>query len=348
MVNTTLSPNGTLSSEFGGCQTSQIITWGRITNPNEINAVLVFTIIIHSLTCPFTIFFNLLAIVAVKCNRQLQTNSNILLACLAVTDLAVGVFVQPLYIATEILVIQGQYPGDLCVADVVLTRSFDILCSTSLFILVLISGERFLSTKYPFAYNAMVTKKRIIVAAGFMLVLVIIPHLLNMIPNQRSVVMMVFNFLRVSTIPAIILFHMTVYGQVRRHKNQILAQQVSLEVKRKITKEKKGLKTTSRILVAVSLCYFPSTIFTFLAVALRAEVSINPVWPSLFLLLTSTTALNSFINPLIYTLRNHQFRLAMIKCLFRTEIARAEEIEKRLFGSPNRVANFQQQPAEGS
>ena len=44
----------------------------------------IFTIIINSITCPFTVLLNVLVIMAVKKRPRLQTNANILLACLAV------------------------------------------------------------------------------------------------------------------------------------------------------------------------------------------------------------------------------------------------------------------------
>ena len=43
----------------------------------------IFTIIINSITCPFTVLLNVLVIMATKRRPRLQGNANILLACLA-------------------------------------------------------------------------------------------------------------------------------------------------------------------------------------------------------------------------------------------------------------------------
>ena len=43
------------------------------------------TIIINIVTCPFTVLLNVLMIIALKTRSSVRTNSNILLACLAVT-----------------------------------------------------------------------------------------------------------------------------------------------------------------------------------------------------------------------------------------------------------------------
>ena len=60
------------------------------------------------LTCPFIILLNILVIVAVKTKRHLRSKSNTALACLATTDLLVGLFVQPLLIASASLLVKGE------------------------------------------------------------------------------------------------------------------------------------------------------------------------------------------------------------------------------------------------
>ena len=68
----------------------------------ELRAVLIFRIVANALSCPFVILLNILVIVAVKTNRRLRIKSNVSLACLATTDLVVGLVVQPLQIVRHI------------------------------------------------------------------------------------------------------------------------------------------------------------------------------------------------------------------------------------------------------
>ena len=50
------------------------------------------------------------------------------------------------------------------------------------------------------------------------------------------------------------------------------------------------------------------------------------------------TLLNSLLNPIIYSIRIRQFRVAFIELTCKTEnIVKAEEIEMRLFGASNAV-----------
>ena len=55
-------------------------------------------IIIISFACPFTDLLNWLVILVVKRRPSLQSNTNTLLSCLAITDLLTGLTVQPLLV----------------------------------------------------------------------------------------------------------------------------------------------------------------------------------------------------------------------------------------------------------
>ncbi|KAL9968199.1 hypothetical protein ACROYT_G026546 [Oculina patagonica] len=68
----------------------------------EINSII--TVIINSITCPLTVLLNMLVIMAVKRRPRLQSNTNILLACLATTDVFTGLAVQPSFIVWKIYV----------------------------------------------------------------------------------------------------------------------------------------------------------------------------------------------------------------------------------------------------
>ena len=52
----------------------------------------------------------------------------------------------------------------------------------------------------------------------------------------------------------------------------------------------------------------------------------------------SIALLNSLLNPLIYSVRMRQFRVAFIELIYRTvNIVKAEEIESRFFGARVRI-----------
>ena len=70
---------------------------------------LVSTVIINGIFCPLTVLLNVLVIMAVKRRPRLQTNTNILLACLAATDAVLtGLLVQPSFILRKTLQLLGN------------------------------------------------------------------------------------------------------------------------------------------------------------------------------------------------------------------------------------------------
>ena len=62
------------------------------------SSTVVINLIINIMACPFTVLLNAMVIMAIKRRTRLQTNSNILLACLAATDALTGLITQPAFI----------------------------------------------------------------------------------------------------------------------------------------------------------------------------------------------------------------------------------------------------------
>ena len=124
-------------------------------NPTNISSeflnAIIATSVINAITCPLIILLNILAMVAVKTKRQLRTKSNVVLACLATTDLVVGLVVQPLTIATYIFLLKSDIENYCSLAKNVMVITMN--CTLASFNhLLLMSGERYFAIKHPFAY----------------------------------------------------------------------------------------------------------------------------------------------------------------------------------------------------
>ena len=122
-----------------------------------------------------------------------------------------------------------------------------------------------------------------------------------------------------------------VYKEVRRSEKQITANQVSLEAKEKLLKNKKAFYTTTIVLLTIFLCYTPVNICAAILASLKGRISPNTGHIALYLV-ALLPIFNSLFNPLIYAVRIRYFRVAFIQLLSRKTIAQAEEIEGKIFG----------------
>ncbi len=297
--------------------------------PEDFYGMLVAAFVLALASCPLTVLLNALVIVAVKTKRRLQTHPNILLACLALTDLMVGLVVQPLHITMTIYLIQGKSFHEFCDVNLVFMVSFAIFCIASLFHLVLISAERYFAIKHSFTRGTFVTKARLLVVST---VAWISTTALPLSFQKLSAKIICAVVLVVASISLIILFQVVVYKDVRRHEKQILSHQLSLEARAKFQKEKKALKLTTVIIITIILCYVPSFIFRVVVHFFGEKIS--PVFKTIALFLASTPVIvNSVLDPIIYTVKKKEFRVAFIELLLRKSFPEAKQIERKLFGS---------------
>ena len=281
---------------------------------------------VEGIACPLTVLLNVLVIVAVITRRRLQSHPNILLACLAATDLMVGLLVLPLDITIKILLLQGKTFNEFCETVLTFTFVFLICCVSSLFHLVLISAERYLAIKHTFAHESIVTKARLLLASALAWLLTI-PHIVF----PRKGVLVVVGGIIVSSI---VLFQVLVYREARRHEQQILFQQVPEEARAKFKREMKALKLTTIIIVVLVVSIFPALILAIVEFSLGENFSVNTrsaVRHLAFMLVI----LSSLLNPVVYTVRKEEFKIAFIELLLRKSYQEATEISRRLFGSSN-------------
>ena len=222
---------------------------------------------VEGIACPFTVLLNVLVIVAVMTRRRLLSHPNILLACLAATDLVVGLLVQPLDITIKILLLQGKTFNEFCECAFTFTIVLIICCASSLFHFVLISAERYLAIKHTFAHEVIVTKARLLIASALGWILTI-P--LIMFPLKT----VIFTLMG-TKVSSIFLFQVLVYREARRHEQQILSHRVSEEARAKFRKEIKALKLTTIIIVILVVSTFPTLIFAIVVFCIGEKFSVH-------------------------------------------------------------------------
>ncbi|CAH3132806.1 unnamed protein product [Pocillopora meandrina] len=310
----------------------EFISKKRANITSGVYSVLAITAALNIFTCPLAILLNGLVIVAVKTKRYLRTKSNISLACLATTDFAVGLIVQPFVVTNFSLFFTGSSLQTMISTSVWVFSVVGQTCiAASTLHLLLMSGERYLAIKHPFAYeNGLVTEARIITASGLAWMCAAIAY------GIRVSILPEISFVSISAvISAVVYCHVVIYKEVRRNTQQIIANQVSLAVKEKLLKNKRAFNTTVVIVLTLFLCYIPTCVWLIVFISLNGENS-SDVGKIAFFPITFLLFLNSSINPLIYTARIRHFRVAFFQMLTRKTLAQAEELEKKMFGA-NRV-----------
>ena len=268
--------------------------------------------------------------VAVKTKRRLQTHPNILLACLALTDLMVGLVVQPLYITKTIFILQGKDAHDFCDIEETFSVSVVMFMFATIFHSLVISIERYLAIKHTFIHAAVVTKTRLIISSAVAWIAAIIFLLFAFAHSQVA-----FFIAYIIIISTIAFLQISVYKEARRHEKRILSQQVSVEARVKFKLEKKALKLTTIILGTIFLCYFLPSVLVFIIWRIFSE-TFSPNFKTLFRHLGFVPMIfNSVVNPVIYTVRKKQFRVAFIELLLRKRLQEEGEFDRKFFGLRN-------------
>ena len=280
-------------------------------------------IILNMVTCPLTVFVNLLVIIAVKTKRRLQNSYNVLLACLAATDLVVGAIVQPSFIVGETFLITGATLMEYCVHYNRSIFLFVAPCLASLHLLALLSIERYLAMKYPLRYQEIIPKFRLTIAVISCWVAAVIP---SIIVNSAKLSYQDYQALAIpyvlvfSSLVVIIYCHISVYFVTRRHMYQIKTEQVSQDAQKKFLEGKKAAVTTTIIIGFVLFSFLPSIVFKFVG-SLPADDYVGNLFISFKPIFLSCFMVNSLCNPVIYCWRSSVLRRALCEVLRRTSNA---------------------------
>ena len=131
---------------------------------------------------------NVLVIMAVKTRPRLQSKYNILLACLAGTDLLVGAASNPSFIVGQIYVIKGLSLTEYCRYHKESHLIFYIPNFAPLYNLTLISIERFVAIKYTFRYMTIVTVLRLKITVVSSWVIACCPAILESLSEEFEII----------------------------------------------------------------------------------------------------------------------------------------------------------------
>ena len=264
---------------------------------------------------------NSLVLVAILRTALLRSPSTVFLFSLAVSDLLVGIVVQPLAIMFRL-----KYSHSLSYAYKVLSG---LVCAVSLCTMATISVDRFLALHCHMRYPDLITTKRATyISANAWIICAFLSC--SYFLSER-----VF-FLAITVGIAVCLLictfsYVRIYGIVHYHQLRIQAQQQAVESTEhnlNMVRSTKSAINTLIFYVCMILCYTPVFISSLI------YVLFSKYWTSVEVLAYTVAYLNSSINPILYCWRLRELRVAVVKTLQemlckQTEVIRALHSQER-------------------
>ena len=249
-----------------------------------------------------SIIANPLILVAIVRTPSLRSPSTVFLCSLAVSDLLVGLVVQPVYIAYELK--RGP----------VLLRAFSTLfgiaCGVSLCTMTVISLDRFLALHYHMRYPNLMTEKRALYTSAAIWSGCIFVSCLSLWYKSYAA-------LAISTAVCLVISffsYIRIYLIVCQHQQQIQAQQqavhgLNAEHNPNMVQSKRSAVNTFIYYICMILCYTPF-------VVLMLITAFNPTFRrNSWDFKETCTFVNSSINPFLFCWRLRELRNAVLKTL---------------------------------
>jgi hypothetical protein len=287
--------------------------------PTYVTAVI--TCVLNALFALTSTVSNTIILLVIIRKPNLHTPANVLLGCLALSDLVIGSITQPAYVAykvAEILVSRRVS----CVARVIHWVVGWICSGVSMFTITALAVERFLALHLHLRYAVVVTvRKALMIVTLFWVVGILIIMSLFALKSDRywtfvPAPVMVLNL--IITVTA----YWKIYRILQKHRNQI-HDQMQAQVSRigdppggdnlNIKRYRKSAVTAMYVLVLLLLCYIPF----FCSMVTRVIVGYKPAVKIAYESGATIVYLNSTLNPVLFCYRVPDIRREVKKVIHR-------------------------------
>ena len=276
-------------------------------------AMTVFTVAMNSFTSYAAIMLNIVAIIALRETPSLPKPLKILLLSISASDLCVGLLVQPLYVALDVIDESNPIVAPLATVN---TISATFFCTATLLGICAVSVDRFLEIHLHFRYQDIVTHRRVVAVVISIWVLsavLSVPRTNTHFETANRIILAIIVFITLGCLVAIAITYVKMYLVLKHH--QVHALNIPLDSQDAVAiedtaRQKKSAVVIFYLYLTLLICYLPNT---FIALMLALS-SVRP--PSLvFLFSDALLFLNSSLDPLIYCWKMRQVRLAAMNIL---------------------------------
>ena len=255
---------------------------------------------------------NSVSILAIRKTSSLPKTLKTLLLSLAVSDLGVGLLVQPLYIAHLAMELEQNAEDNPAHNHNLVCKTFLILANlfakASYLGVTALSTDRFLAIRLHLRYQELVTHKRVVAVVTATWLFSVFLSLVRLW-TPMNIIYVIFAIINVACLITVALLSYKIYMAVRQHQQHIQALQVrqlAQNVKTaNVGRLRKSAVTAIYVYFVFVLCYLPNNCILW-TIAITGNSD-----PLLTIIQRYTIALlflNSSLNPLIYCWKMRDIR----------------------------------------
>ena len=277
---------------------------------NSISALDIALVILNASTSPFIIVTNSVVLVAIWKTSSLHTPGNMLLCNLAVSDLAIGLLIQPVFILHTLRKLVVNYEIFHSVSETEEIAGI-CLCGVSFITVTTISLDRMIALKFHLRYNSLVTMNKTALAIA---VIWTGSGFASSVKVWKATALYpFFGLIIVFCLVANFFAYFEVYRVVIRHQGQIHSQMQVMSANAgqgmRFKQLRRSAVTVFYVYCLFLLCYLP-----YIA-TLVADVFVRTSFGKYYAVPTTIVFLNSALNPVMYFWRQSNIRQAVKRIL---------------------------------
>ena len=254
---------------------------------------------------------NTLILVALHKERSLHPPSKLLFRSLAITDLCVGIIVEPIRVTLLMSMVYERW--NICrftFAAVVITGCY--FCLVSLLTLSTISVDRLLALLLGLRYRQVVTLKRTYVAV---IAFWVFSFVGSIVYFWNELISPWYNYIIVLLCLVTSLYCYTrIFLRLRHHQTQVqenVQRQTNQTIPQNIARYRNTVSTTLWLQLTLAVCYLPVTLVGPLVIQGRSRNELSSATFLAFQFTSTFVFFNSSLNPILYCWKITEVRQAV-------------------------------------
>lgn len=300
--------NGTIPAEKSNCYFLEVIQFEA--SYRSLYITTVFTSVINAVSLLFAIVGNSIILTAILKTTALRTCSNFFLGNLVLSDLLVGLMVQPLFVLYKIGEALGKYS---CLAHALFSTSAWLCAGVSFLTLTALNCERHIAIFSSLRYKSLVKPQRVLKISLFIWLFSFLLVSSRFYGLNNIVFYVICCTIIAVSLVTFLVISIRIHRVVQRHRMQIAIRHQVKEVQswQRQAQEAGHARNVAWVTFIFFVCYVPILVVMIAYTVIGYTVKLKTV----YLWSDTLVFLNSSINPGIYCWRNKGIRKAVLKVL---------------------------------